>query len=42
VAQGTTISADKSLMLEMAQKWCELAEKAERNESEENRSSDSK
>jgi hypothetical protein len=29
VAQGTTNSADKLIMLQMAQKWRELAEKAE-------------
>jgi hypothetical protein len=36
VAKGTTNSADKSLMLEMAQKWRELAEKAARDENGKN------
>ena len=32
VAQTTSNPNDKQLMLEMVQKWCELAEKVERKE----------
>jgi hypothetical protein len=37
VAQGTTNSADKIMMLQMAQKWRELAQKAECEEKGKNR-----
>ena len=32
VAQTTSNPNDKQMMLEMVQKWCELAEKVERKE----------